>query len=104
MSFGPPLTRMVKNLLIITGGAFLLTYLPAQLFGWDYATAWFGLQPLAVTSGLQVWRLVTYLFLHGGFFHLIFNLFALWMFGADLERLWGGKRFLFYYFLTGIGA
>jgi hypothetical protein len=95
---------MVKNLLIITGGAFLLTYLPAQLFGWNYPYAWFGLQPRAVTYGLQVWRLVTYLFLHGGFFHVIFNLFALWMFGADLERLWGGKRFLFYYFLTGIGA
>jgi len=104
MSFGPPLTRMVKILLIITGGAFLLTYLPAQLFGWNYPYAWFGLQPRAVTYGLQVWRLVTYLFLHGGFFHVIFNLFALWMFGADLERLWGGKRFLFYYFLTGIGA
>jgi membrane associated rhomboid family serine protease len=95
---------MVKILLIITGGAFLLTYLPAQLFGWNYPYAWFGLQPRAVTYGLQVWRLVTYLFLHGGFFHVIFNLFALWMFGADLERLWGGKRFLFYYFLTGIGA
>jgi len=104
MSFGPPLTPMVRRLLILTGGAFLVTYLPAQLFRWDYPYAWFGLQPLAVTYGLQVWRLVTYLFLHGGFFHVIFNLFALWMFGADLERLWGGKRFLFYYFLTGIGA
>jgi membrane associated rhomboid family serine protease len=104
MSFGPPLTPMVRKLLIVTGGAFLLTYLPLQLFGWGDPYVWFGLQPLAVTSGLQVWRLVTYLFLHGGFFHVIFNLFALWMFGADLERLWGGKRFLFYYFLTGIGA
>ena len=104
MSFGPPLSRMVKILLFVTGGAFLLTYLPAELFGWAYPYAWFGLQPLAVTHGLQIWRLVTYLFLHGGFFHVIFNLFALWMFGADLERLWGSRRFLFYYFLTGIGA
>ena len=59
---------------------------------------------MAVVQDYEIWRLVTYLFLHGGFFHVIFNLFALWMFGADLERLWGGKKFLFYFFLTGIGA
>jgi membrane associated rhomboid family serine protease len=104
MSFGPPLTPMVRKLLIVTGGAFLLTYIPAQLFGWADPYVWLALQPYAVTHDFEVWRLVTYLFLHGGFFHVIFNLFALWMFGADLERLWGGKRFLFYYFLTGIGG
>lgn len=104
ISFGPPLTRMVKALLIVTAAAFVATYLPAQLFGWAYPYAWLGLRPYDVTHNRAFWQPVTYLFLHGGFFHVVFNLFALWMFGSDLERLWGGKQFLFYYFLTGIGA
>ena len=65
---------------------------------------WFALQPDLVIHRFYVWQLVTYLFLHGGWFHIIFNMFALWMFGSDLESKWGGKKFLFYYFLTGIGA
>ena len=110
ISFGPPLTRMVKYLIIITSATFLLTYLPLQILGvfgaqyWAAVVGWFGLQPHDVTHNFFVWQLVTYLFLHAGFFHVIFNLFALWMFGADLERLWGGRQFLFYYFLTGVGA
>ena len=104
ISFGPPLTRMVKYLVLATSATFLLTYLPAQIFGWASPFAWFGLRPYDVTHNLYVWQPVTYLFLHAGFFHIIFNLFALWMFGADLESRWGGHQFLFYYFLTGIGA
>ncbi|HEV2493515.1 MAG TPA: rhomboid family intramembrane serine protease [Terriglobia bacterium] len=104
ISFGPPLTRMVKYLIVITSATFLLTYLPAQILGWASPFGWFGLRPYDVTHHLFIWQLVTYLFLHAGFFHVIFNLFALWMFGADLENLWGSKQFLFYYFLTGIGA
>jgi membrane associated rhomboid family serine protease len=49
-------------------------------------------------------QMVTYLFLHGGFDHLFFNMFALWMFGAVLENLWGAKRFLIFYVVTGLGA
>ena len=49
-------------------------------------------------------QLITYMFMHGGFEHLFFNMFALYMFGGILERLWGPKRFLFYYLVTGIGA
>jgi membrane associated rhomboid family serine protease len=49
-------------------------------------------------------QLVTYAFMHGGFFHLLFNMFALYMFGGILEHVWGPKRFLFYYFVTAIGA
>ena len=52
---------------------------------------------------LAIYQLVTYLFLHGGFWHLLFNMFTLWMFGATLERDWGTRRFLKYYFLCGIG-
>jgi len=104
ISFGPPLTRMVKYLIVFTGAVFLLTYVPAQLFGWAYPYAYLGLRPYDVTHRLAVWQLVTYLFLHADFFHILFNLFALWMFGSDLERLWGSRQFLFYFFLTGIGA
>jgi membrane associated rhomboid family serine protease len=63
-----------------------------------------GLVPFAVIEQLRVWQLVTYMFLHGGFFHIVFNMLALWMFGAELERLWGTRYFLKYYFVTGIGA
>ncbi|WP_038218185.1 rhomboid family intramembrane serine protease [Xenophilus azovorans] len=50
------------------------------------------------------WQLVTYAFLHGGFSHLLFNMFGLWMFGSDLERLWGSKRLLVFYFVSVLGA
>ncbi|MGH9431666.1 MAG: rhomboid family intramembrane serine protease, partial [Terriglobia bacterium] len=80
-SIGPPLTPMVKKLMIVTGAAFVLTYIPWQMFGWDTPYALFGLVPYAVIHKLMIWQLATYLFLHAGFFHIIFNLFALWMFG-----------------------
>ncbi len=104
ISFGPPLRGVVKRLVIATAAAFLVTYIPAQIFGWALPFGLLGLRPYDVTHHLFIWQVVTYLFLHGGWFHVIFNLFALWMFGADLENLWGSRRFLFYYFLTGIGA
>jgi len=106
-SFGPPLTPKVKWLIIVTSGIFLITYIPLQIFGPDYFAfpfEWFALQPVDVIHRFYIWELVTYLFLHGGWFHIIFNMFALWMFGSDLETKWGGRKFLYYYFLTGIGA
>ena len=51
-----------------------------------------------------MWQLVTYMFLHGGLFHILFNMLALWMFGTELERIWGTRYFLKFYFVTGIGA
>jgi membrane associated rhomboid family serine protease len=53
---------------------------------------------------LWVWQPVTYMFLHGGVFHLLFNMLALWMFGVELERLWGTRFFTTFYFVAGIGA
>jgi membrane associated rhomboid family serine protease len=53
---------------------------------------------------LWLWELATYMFLHGGLLHIVFNMLALWMFGAELEQLWGTKNFLKFYFVTGIGA
>ena len=64
----------------------------------------FGLRPQAVLTGLRIWQPVTYMFLHGGFSHILFNMLVLWMFGVQLERLWGGPFFLRYFFITGIGA
>lgn len=104
ISFFPPLTPMVRLLLIVTGGAFVLTYFPLKIAHWQLPYILFGLTPYAVTHALYVWQPITYLFLHAGFFHILFNLYVLWVFGPDVENAWGGKQFLFYYFLTGVGA
>ena len=104
VSFGPPLTGVVRRLIIVTGAIFLLTYLPSVILRWSLPFELLGLRPYDVPHRFFVWQPFTYLFLHAGFFHVIFNLFALWMFGSDLERTWGPRRFLFYFFLTGMGA
>ena len=101
--FGYGLTSAVKNLLIANVAAFFFTVI-GQAVGLGSFIGWLMLTPYAVTHQLAVWQLVTYMFLHGGFIHILFNMFALWMFGGELERTWGARRFLHYYFLTGIGA
>jgi membrane associated rhomboid family serine protease len=70
----------------------------------DHLHTLFGLYAGGAVRSLYVWQLVTYLFLHGSIGHLVFNMLALWFFGATLERDWGSKRFLKYYFLCGIAA
>jgi len=111
-SYGPKfrwgglLTPAIKTLLIVNTSVFLLQTLlalfnpPAN----EWFLRWFGLMPLAATRGLRIWQPFTYLFLHGGLWHLLLNMLVLWMFGSDLERQWGQRRFYFYYFLTGVGA
>lgn len=72
----------------------------------------FALQPIfqnesikSIISGpFLPWQLITYMFMHGDFTHLFFNMFALWMFGLELENLWGSKKFLIYYTICGLGA
>ena len=103
LGFGGGPTPAVKRLLIANTTAFVVATL-MQAFGIGEPVRWLMLTPYAVTHQFAVWQLVTYLFLHGGFFHILFNMLTLWMFGGDLERQWGTRRFLFYYFLTGIGA
>jgi membrane associated rhomboid family serine protease len=99
MSFGPgPLSTALKALI----GANVLMFL-AQLM-MPSLTAWLGLAPSEVIGQLRVWQVVTYMFLHAGVFHILFNMLALWMFGTELERTWGTRYFVKYYFLTGIGA
>ena len=64
----------------------------------------FGLVPKLVWSEKMIWQPVTYLFLHGGIWHVLINMFVLWMFGSELERLWGKNQFLKFYFITGVGS
>ncbi len=93
--------EVVKNLLIING-IMLLAMIAAENYGVDIARM-LGLHHWSSES-FQPYQMVSYMFLHGGFTHLLFNMFALWMFGRILEQVWGPKRFLIYYMITGIGA
>jgi len=98
-SFGPgPLTPAIKILVIANVGAYLLSLIAPQL------TLMFGLRPADVFGELRFWQPLTYMFLHGGIFHLLFNMLALWMFGVELERMWGTRFFARYYFVCGVGA
>lgn len=100
-SFGPGITPGVKNLLIINTVVFVLMY----FFGLgNFFIRLFSLIPYYSLNGFQLWRFVTYIFLHGGFGHIFFNMFALWMFGVGLERIWGTKEFYKFFLLTGIFA
>jgi len=64
----------------------------------------FGLRPAAVVGDFWIWQPFTYMFLHGGIFHILFNMLALWMFGVELERMWGSRYFTKFYFVAGAGA
>ncbi|MCB0402071.1 MAG: rhomboid family intramembrane serine protease [Flavobacteriales bacterium] len=101
MNFGniPP---VVKNLLIINGLFFLATILFGNQLN---LTEYLGLHYWK-SPGFYPHQLVTYMFMHSNvdFTHILFNMFAVWMFGRILEQVWGGKRFLIYYMVTGIGA
>jgi membrane associated rhomboid family serine protease len=98
-AFGPgPLTPAVKFLLIANVAMFVLTiFLPSLKL-------WLGLQPAAVIEAWRWWQPVTYMFVHAGVFHILFNMLALWMFGVELEQLWGTRFFARYYAVTGCGA
>jgi len=94
----PPIT---KNLLIINILAFAAAFV-AQRYGIELNSL-FGLH-FFMASDFRVYQFVTYLFMHGSFEHLFFNMFALWMFGRIIEQVMGQKRFLIYYMVCGIGA
>jgi len=96
------LPPVVKNLIIINALAFLAYYSFAVSFGIDL-NAKLGLHYVG-SDKFAPYQFVTYMFMHGGFGHIFFNMFALWMFGNTLENYWGPKRFFIYYFVTGIGA
>lgn len=102
-SFGGPLTPAVKLLLILTTAVFFLQTILQRLMG-IHLEPMFGVVPYFVQHRLWLWQPLTYLFLHAGLLHLGFNLLVLWMFGCELERVWGRRYFLRYYLLCGVGA
>ena len=95
------LPAVVKNLLIINGLLFLAT-ISLNNLGIDLVKI-FGLHQFQ-SNDFRPHQIITHLFMHGSFTHLFFNMFALWMFGKVLENIWGQKKFLIYYMITGIGA
>jgi membrane associated rhomboid family serine protease len=115
-SFFPP---VIKSLLIINGVIFFLQMIGGELAtgtGYTLAqiiTRYFGLIPIdgfvagrmgseLIVWNFYPWQLISYQFLHAGFFHILFNMFILWLFGVEIENLWGSKKFLLFYLGAGI--
>ena len=99
MSF-PEMTPAVKWLLLINATVYLL-----QALGMDeMLTGWFSVFPASLSTMLQLWRLVTYQFLHGGIMHILFNMLGLFFLGPMLERNWGSRKFLVFYLSCGIAG
>ena len=101
-SYKPALfTDAIKILVSVNFGIFLLQTI-ARTEGMFFPL--FGLVPKLVWSEFMLWQPFTYLFFHGSIWHVLINMFVLWMFGSELERLWGKEHFLKFYFVTGVGA
>ncbi len=93
-------TPIVLNLIIINALVFVAQMVLDKTMSF---TTWLALR--SYDSGFfEPYQLVTHMFMHGGFFHILFNMYALWMFGSVLERVWGPKRFLIFYFVCGLAA
>jgi len=100
---------VIKNLLIINVVVYFIQMVFGEVTiegtpGWYVLNKWFALNPFADGYNFQIWQLITYQFMHGGFSHILFNMFALWMFGMEIENMWGSKKFLYYYLLCGTAA
>jgi membrane associated rhomboid family serine protease len=109
VNFNFYITPGVQALLLANFGVWFFQILLRYFAGHhahDQLLLWFGLVPSAVVPGLRIWQPLTYLFLHDPdtIWHIVLNMFTLWMFGRELELVWGINRFLRYYFLTGVGA
>ena len=103
--FFPP---VIKWLLITNTAVFLLLSVGGRMFTLDMMPLeivfnyYLGLMPLG--HGFYLWQLLTYQFMHANFTHLLYNMFALWMFGMEVEHVWGSRRFLGFYLLCGVAA
>jgi membrane associated rhomboid family serine protease len=98
--------RAIKTICIICVSVFFLQEISQLIFGlrgWNWWLVWLGLVPSEVKHGF-IWQPFTYIFLHGGILHILFNLLYLAMFGADLEHTWGARKFYTYFFICGVGA
>ncbi len=108
-SFFPP---VIKFLMIINGIVYLLQVFFGQFYFVNefgrpvtlesYMVKYFALIPIG--EGFRPWQLLTFQFMHGSFSHILFNMLYMWMFGTELENLWGSRKFLIYYLTCGIGA
>jgi membrane associated rhomboid family serine protease len=96
------ITPTVKNLLIANFGVYVLSIFMTAQYGLDI-NDYFGLHSY-FSDHFRAYQFITYIFMHGGFGHIFSNMFALFVFGPMLESYWGGKRFLFFYLFTGVGA
>lgn len=109
ISFGGPLTRAVKAIVLLNVALYVIELFVIGVGGegaWDFFLRTFALNPAEVFQQLKVWQLITYMFLHSpaSIFHILFNMLVLWMFGSEIERVWGPARFTRYYLITGVGA
>ena len=101
------LSPIVKALIIANGAAwfFLVVFLQGLFLEKNYIFYFLGLVPSQVFDRFWFWQILTYMFVHSeSVFHILFNMFALWMFGGELERFWGSKFFLIYYLVCGVGV
>ncbi|MHC4123057.1 MAG: rhomboid family intramembrane serine protease [Planctomycetota bacterium] len=96
----PQLTPMVKKLLIINVAVFFVGRLGAESF----LLEWFAVYPKTLLTSLQLWRYISYQFLHGDILHILFNMLGLYFLGPTLEKHWGGKRFLWFYLGCGMAG
>jgi membrane associated rhomboid family serine protease len=95
----PKITPVVKWLLIINVAVFVIMFLIDPLASFFFH--WFSVYPATVLTSLQIWRPITYQFLHNGIWHIFGNMFILFFFGPILERLWGSKKFVTFYLICG---
>ena len=92
------ITEGIKHLLIVN----VLFFLASNLYGdqfYEWFSLWFPKNP-----HFEWWQVISHMFMHGGLMHIFFNMYALWAFGSPLERMWGTRKFLFFYFSAGLGA
>jgi membrane associated rhomboid family serine protease len=105
---GGPLTPWVKILLIANAAMFVLVFLPALAPGGNQLAnmimVYLGMTPSMFWGNFTLWMPVTYMFIHAGLLHVGFNMLVLWMFGGDVEQVFGSKSFIVYYFVCGVGA
>lgn len=98
-SFWSAMPPVTKNIIIINVLIMILTALDKSDFMYETFALFY-----PASQYFRPWQIVTHMFMHGGFWHLFFNMYTLLIFGIELERIWGPKKFLLFYFVTGIGA
>ena len=94
-------SNVIKIIILVNAVFYLVTFYFPGMHDWmfNHFSLFF-----PENQKFAVWQFVTTMFMHGGFFHILFNMYALWAFGSPLAQIWGDKRFTFFYFLSGIGA